>query len=54
MTKNIFLAASMVTNKHRTYVPHPTDGGGNPGVVMYTADEEELLAHMNVRCREHA
>ena len=33
----------MVTNKHRTYVPHPTDGGGNPGVVMYTADEEELL-----------
>ena len=41
--KNLFLAASMVTNKHRTYAPHPTDGGGNPGGVMYTADEEALL-----------
>ena len=43
----------MVTNKHRTYVPHPTDYG-NPVGVMYTADEEEPnAAHMNGRCREH-
>ena len=43
----------MVTNKHRTNVPHPTDGG-NPVGVMYTADEEEPnAAHMTGRCREH-
>ena len=33
----------MITNKHRTYVPRPTDGGGNPVGVIYTTDEEELL-----------
>ena len=34
----IFFVAPMITHKHRTYVPRPTDGGGNPVGVIYTAD----------------
>ena len=30
----------MITNKLRTYVPRPTDGGDNAVGVVYTADEE--------------
>ena len=42
ITIHIFLAASMISNKHRTFVPRPTDGG-NPVGVIYTTDKEELL-----------
>ena len=51
----------MITNKHWTYVPQQTGGGGNPVGVIYIADEEELLdpersAHersLNTRERHH-
>ena len=38
-----FLASSLITNKHRTYVPRPTDGGSNPVVGVIYSAEEELL-----------
>ena len=41
-TTNTFRAAFMITNKHRTYVQRPTDGGGSPVGVIYITDEEEL------------
>ena len=49
MTINIFIAAPIITNKHRPYVPRPTDGGSNPVSVMYTADEE----HLDSDCSAH-
>ena len=33
----------LIDFKHRTNVPRPTDGGGDPVGVICTSDEEELL-----------
>ena len=43
MKINVFLSVAVITNKHRTYVPRPTDVDCYPVCVIYTADEEELL-----------